>query len=118
MNDINQLLLRPVNADVFKYGLSPLHAWIRSYEYMLHISYRIDIRKWQIKTAEDNAILSERKKCIQDRFRVETGLIVGIPKQGTGSTNDGNAARRFFANPGLSSKITGISEELIIIVLN
>lgn len=36
-----------------------------------------------------------------------------MPKQGFGSTNDGNTARRFFENTKTSSLITGVSEELI-----
>lgn len=41
------------------------------------------------------------------------GLIVDKPKPVYGSTNDGNTARRFFQNPELSAKITGIVKELI-----
>lgn len=41
------------------------------------------------------------------------GLLVDKPKPGCGSTNDGNTARRFFSNPDLSSKITGIEKNLI-----
>ncbi len=32
---------------------------------------------------------------------------------GKGTTNDGNTARRFFQNPELTARITGVSEELI-----
>lgn len=56
----------------------------------------------------DKAKLIERIKTILGRFRCETGLIVDQPKQGTGSTNDGNTARRFFRNPELLSNITNI----------
>lgn len=41
------------------------------------------------------------------------GLILDVPKQGSGNTNDGNTARRFFENPILSSKITGVAKNLI-----
>lgn len=41
------------------------------------------------------------------------GLIVDVPKQGSGTSNDGNTARRFFCDPQLTAEITGISEELI-----
>ncbi|KAK4872036.1 hypothetical protein RN001_016160 [Aquatica leii] len=37
------------------------------------------------------------------------GLLVGMPKANFGNTNDGNTSRRFFENPKLASKITGIS---------
>ncbi|XP_071643031.1 uncharacterized protein [Temnothorax longispinosus] len=42
------------------------------------------------------------------------GLLVDIPKQGgSGTTNDGNTARRFFEDPITSSNITGIDIRLI-----
>ena len=41
------------------------------------------------------------------------GLIVDVPKAGFGNTNDGNTSRRFFMNPDLSAKITGLDENLI-----
>lgn len=41
------------------------------------------------------------------------GLIVDQPKQGSGTSNDGNTARRYFDNPILSSNITGVDEQLL-----
>lgn len=41
------------------------------------------------------------------------GLLVDVVKQGAGNTNDGNTARRFFANPEATAQITGVDEELI-----
>lgn len=37
-----------------------------------------------------------------------------MPKQGSGNTNDGNTARRFFENSAVTSQITGIDENLIV----
>lgn len=34
-------------------------------------------------------------------------------KQGHGTTNDGNTARRFFSNPAIVSNILGINQTLI-----
>ena len=43
---------------------------------------------------------SPAKKTIQERFRKEIGLLVDVPKPGgSGTTNDGNTARRFFLRP-------------------
>lgn len=41
------------------------------------------------------------------------GLRIDVVKQGHGSTNDGNTARRFFANANVTAEIAGVSEELI-----
>ncbi|KAJ1530185.1 hypothetical protein ONE63_005114 [Megalurothrips usitatus] len=55
-----------------------------------------------------------RKKCVQERFRLEMGgLRVDMVKQGAGTTNDGNTARRVFANPTLAADILGIDREKV-----
>ena len=40
-------------------------------------------------------------------------MLVDIPKQGYGSSNDGNTARRFFENSRVSASITRIDQNLI-----
>lgn len=50
---------------------------------------------------------------IQDKFKARISLIVDGVKQGSGSTNDGNTARRFFKDPALSAEITNVDERLI-----
>lgn len=101
------------NPDNLKFGLSTLHARIRFFESLLHLSYKIPIRKWQARSAEEKKLVADTKKNIQQKFRTELGLIVDVPKQGFGTTNDGNTARRFFADPEISARITGVNVELI-----
>ncbi|KAL0869053.1 hypothetical protein ABMA27_007370 [Loxostege sticticalis] len=112
MNHLTKLKQRSLNIDMYKYGLSSLHAWIRAMETILHIAYRLEFKTW---TARGNkkAILEKRKAEIQKRFRDETGLLIDIVQQGAGTTNNGNAARRFFADPEKTSNITGVSQDLI-----
>ena len=58
-------------------------------------------------------MLVQEKKIIKD-FQIKIGLIVDQPKSGgSGTSNDGNSAHRFFDNAGLSSEITGTNVELI-----
>jgi len=40
-------------------------------------------------------------------------LIADKPKQGLGSSNDGNTARRFFENTPVSAKMLGVDENII-----
>lgn len=61
-----------------------------------------------------DAIMKNRKIKIQNEFRERLGLLVDFPKQGFGSSNDGNTARRFFKNFDISAEITGIDKNLII----
>jgi len=87
--------------------------WIRLFECCLHLSYELDIIKWQARSNEDKEKTENRKKVIQKGFRQQLGLIVDQPKHGFGSTNDGNTAQRFFENSFISASITGVDEDLI-----
>ncbi|XP_048005624.1 uncharacterized protein LOC125241277 [Leguminivora glycinivorella] len=83
------------NEENYGFGLSTLHAWIRCFECFLHISYKLDIKKWKATSNDEKASVKLRSEHIRRRFKEEMGLIVDQPKPGFGSTNDGNTARRF-----------------------
>lgn len=113
MNDLSKVSSKPENEEAFQYGLSTLHAWIRLMETILHISYNLTFEKWSATTPENKIRKEEKKKCVQDRFRNELGLHIDKPRQGTGNSNDGNTARKFFSNYQCAANITGVDEELI-----
>lgn len=70
---------------------------------------------WQIRSQEAKDKISLRKKCSQDEFRAKMGLLVDQRRTGgSGTSNDGNTARKFFSNPEISAEITGIDKNLII----
>lgn len=101
-------------ANSLQYGLSPLHAWIRFFECIIHISYRIELEQWQMRGPKNKEIFNNRKKSIQERFLTQLHLHVDKPKaSGFGSTNDGNTARRAFQDTKLFSNITDVDEDLI-----
>lgn len=103
-----------VNVAAIEFGISVLHARIRIFESILHLAYKLEVRKYkERKTKEEKDQEARKKKYIQDRFRTETGLLIDMPKHSFGNTNDGNTSRRFFENPRLASEITGIDYELI-----
>lgn len=105
---------KSINDKGCELGLSPLHTWIRFFEYLVHVSYRLDIKKWQARSAEDKESVEMRKKMIQCGLREKLGLIVDKPKTGgSGTSNDGNTARTFFKCSKDVSKITGLKEHLI-----
>ena len=112
--DFNNIhhLPQPVS-DRYKFGLCPLHKWIRCFEMMLHIAYRLPFQKWRIQSDEDRSVMAERKKKIQELFRSQLGLKVDQPKPGYGTSNDGNTARRAFNDETKFSKICGLDENLI-----
>lgn len=112
MNSVN-VIHKPPKIQNYSFGISSLHCWIRFFECLLHIAYRLPLKIWQVKGNENKQIFEENNKRIQLEFRSKMGLIVDKPKPGCGSTNDGNTARRFFQNPDLSAEITGIDKQLI-----
>lgn len=112
--EMNSSVLRPPpDQQMFNFGISPLHSWIRAFECLLHISYKLDIRKWVAKTEIEKQSVATRKKNIQTQFRERMGLLVDMPKQVAGNTNDGNTARKFFKNPEVTAEITGLNLDLI-----
>ena len=76
------------------------------FECLLHISYRLGIKKWQVRSDEYKFSVQQRSEKIKQKFKLME-LIVDKTKPGFGNTNDGNSARSFFIKPELSDEITG-----------
>lgn len=110
-NDLSKT--RDAKPETLKFGLSILHARIRIFESLLHLAYKLPIKKWRLSTNEEKSIVNQRKIEIQNEFRAKMGLLVDIPKPGFGTTNDGNTSRRFFIDPKLAAEVTGIHVDLI-----
>jgi hypothetical protein len=79
MNDLN--LVKPPNEEFYKYGMSSLHAWIRTFECFLKIAYKLPAKCWRYN-AEIRPLCDKRKKEIQHAFKTEIGLIVDQVKPG------------------------------------
>lgn len=112
INNIDKVLQRDVDMNVSDYGLSTLHAYIRFFEWFLHVASKLDVKVW-CKTKNFKDQIEARESILQTDFRSKMGLLIGVVLQGKGSTHDGNTARKFFENVTLSAEITGISETLI-----
>lgn len=109
MKEVDETVIDP---NTLRFGLSILHARIRFFESILHISYKLPFKKWRLN-AEEKKISEDRKRQIQEAFKNEMGLLVDVPKAGFGNTNDGNTSRRFFSDPETAANITGIDVDLI-----
>lgn len=107
MNNLKMLMTLPIDQSLYDYGISTLHAWIRCLECCLHIAYRLDLKKWQIRDKNEKQMMKEKKDLIIKRLKQDLSLLVDVPKQGYGTTNDGNTARRFFQNYCQAALITG-----------
>lgn len=115
-NDVKQfdVSTRSIDESSLSFGISPLHCLIKCFECLTHISYRITLKKWRITGSNtDKEDFRKQKQHIQEQLCQRLGIIVDVPKQGSGNTNDGNTARRFFENPLLTSQITGVDENII-----
>lgn len=53
------------------------------------------------------AVTNQKKKEIQDQLKSELSILVDAPTQGSGNTNNGNTARKFFNNIDVVARITG-----------
>lgn len=111
-NDIDKMIELPIVEDYLSFGISVLHAWIRLFECLLHVAYKLPAKTWRSDQSTEHIIKQNRLR-IQNEFRDMAGMIVDVPKPGYGNTNTGNVARRFFQNSDLSSTITGIDKILI-----
>lgn len=112
-NDIDAMLQTDIITEHLKFGISSLHCWIRCFEFLLHLSYKLEIEQWQARKPEEKQSVENRKKIMQTAFKKEMGLNVDKPKSGCGTSNDGNTARNFFEKYQQSAKITGVDQDII-----
>lgn len=95
--DFNNLdKIGEIDESSLTFGLSTLHARIRFFEGILHMSYKLPLNKWQARTEVEKDVVKTRKAKMQQEFKCRMGLIVDVPKPGFGNSNDGNTSRRFF----------------------
>ncbi|KAF2887662.1 hypothetical protein ILUMI_18511 [Ignelater luminosus] len=87
-NDLSKR--KDINEDSLQFGLSTLHARIRLFEGLLHVAYKLPVKKWQLRNKNDKQIVQQKKFEIQEEFRTQLGLIVDVPKAGFDNSNDGN----------------------------
>ena len=111
LNNLENIQQRSCNMNFAKFGLSTLHFWIRSLEYMLHVAYRFNPEDGcKLKTKEE---VIDRKKKLQIALRKDLQLPVDVVKQGAGTSNTGNLAREFFDKADHVSVITALDKNLL-----
>lgn len=57
MAAVNEILPKEENK---RFGLSTLSSWIRCFECLLHISYRLPFKTWQVRDTANKIIFAER----------------------------------------------------------
>ena len=105
-NDLAAVAAQPVTS--LQYGLSTLHCWIRCFDCLLHLSYRLP------EAQDSKEHRQQRQTEVKEAFRFRMGLRVDEPRAGgSGNSNDGNTARRAFRSPADFAACTGVDEQLI-----
>lgn len=69
MNQLEKCIAKNVKEKYFEFGLSPLHSYIRFFAYILHLSYKLEIKMWQARSAEHKLNVLQRKERVQAEFR-------------------------------------------------
>lgn len=49
MNDLENIIQRGCDEDTFKFSISILYAHLQCFEYLLHISYKLELQQWQAR---------------------------------------------------------------------
>lgn len=101
-----------IDKDFLEHGISPLHCRIRCMEHLLQIAYKLPFGGDYKKSTMEGEY-KEIKQKIQAQFREKLGIKVDMPRQGFGTTNDGNTARNFFKNYQQTAEITGLNEHIL-----
>lgn len=108
----SQVITREPNPAMYRFGISSLHAYIRTMECLLNITYRMNICQWQVRGQENKDIFKKKKEEVKAKFK-EVGLIIDKVKPGFGTSNDGNTARTFFHEYKETARITELDETLL-----
>ncbi len=97
-----------------KYGIRTLHSWIRALEFLLHLAYRLNVGKWQVKGEKNRETYNKTKYRIHEDLKNKIGVNVDQPRAGgAGTSNTGNAARRCFEDPDKFAEILKIDQRLV-----
>ncbi|KAI4454969.1 acetyl-coa c-acyltransferase [Holotrichia oblita] len=61
INNLTSSINRPCNTEAYKFGLSVLHSNLRTFQYLLNIAYKLDLKIWRTSPREKRQI-EKRKK--------------------------------------------------------
>ncbi|XP_017472387.1 PREDICTED: uncharacterized protein LOC108363512 [Rhagoletis zephyria] len=103
---------RVYNVESLLFGLGLLHAEIKAFEHLLHLSYRLLIKTWDVRANLQDTFIARKKaiqKVLYDRLRFKVDLCL----QGHGTTNTGNLAGRCFSEASLFAECLELDYTLV-----
>ena len=98
-----------------EYGASILHFGLRSFEAIVKIGYRQDVKKSHERLTEvEKKLISDREKEVKAQFKEKLGLIVDQRRDGgAGNTTTGNVARIALENADVTAEICKVPVQLV-----
>ena len=107
-----------IHPEGVRFGFTNLHAGPRFMEFCLHLSYMYSelLMMWRMTGASEEQIDEKemRKVCVHEILYMFLGIRVDEVRKNFGTSNTGNTARVFFANPSLTAELLGLPEELVV----
>ena len=101
------------NLDALKFGFSPLHCLLRSFDWFLKVKTYSDIKAYSAYGKTQQSLVATQKDFLQERFRTYFRIKLFMPRPGGGTFIDGNAVRTVFRQPALFSRLIDFPEDLI-----
>jgi hypothetical protein len=99
--------------EALKFGIAPLHLWIRIFECLLNVGYKkitCNARGGNTEAVKQNKVV------VKERFKRLMHLKVDCPNPAGGNSNTGNVARRAFADPCLFGQCLGFDHDEVEII--
>lgn len=80
-------------------------------EFITHIAYNLEFKKIQARgTDKDTKKITKKKN--QSQLKAELSILIDAVKSGSGTSNDGNTARKFFANIDAVARIKVVVHDI------
>jgi hypothetical protein len=87
---------------------------LRTFELLLHVGYKQDIKKFKAQSPEEKTKKDAREVRVKKAFMTELGLTVDQRREGGfGNTNTGNVAHKALENYVTTAQICGVSPMLV-----
>jgi len=61
LNSVDEIVIIGVDVATYRFGPATLHAWIRFFECLFHISRRLEIKKWQARGKNQRNLQNKNK---------------------------------------------------------
>ena len=82
MNNLSLVRLKPLDPKAVSLGISSLHCWMRSFEFLLHLEYKLPIGKYYARTPEEKVLVESTKKEIKKKVQRGVKPCCGYPQAG------------------------------------